>query len=59
MNEWLKSLLAAVGGGTVVLVGVFTIFKKLFESGMEASFEKSLENIVADFQDPAELMKYF
>lgn len=47
MPEWLKSLLASVGGGTVVLVGVFTIFKglliKLFESGIESSFEKSFE----------------
>jgi len=47
MPEWLKSLLAAVGGGTVVLVGVLTIFKglliKLFETGIETSFEKNLE----------------
>lgn len=47
MPEWLKSLLAAVGGGTVVLVGVCTIFKgllvKLFETGIESSFEKNLE----------------
>ena len=44
MPEWLKSALAAVGGGTVVLVGVLTIFKgllvKLFETGIETSFEK-------------------
>ena len=47
MTEWLKSLLAAVGGGTVVLVGILTIFKnlfiKLFETGIESSFEKSIE----------------
>ena len=47
MPEWLESLLAAVGGGTVVLVGVLTIFKglliKLFETGIESSFEKNLE----------------
>ena len=47
MTEWLKSLLAAIGGGTVVLVGILTIFKnlflKLFETGIESSFEKSLE----------------
>lgn len=47
MPEWLKSLLAAVGGGTVVLVGILTIFKgllvKLFETGIESSFEKNLE----------------
>lgn len=47
MPEWLKDLIVAVGGGTVVLVGVLTIFKKLlvklFETGIESSFEKSLE----------------
>lgn len=47
MPEWLESLLAAIGGGTVVLVGVLTIFKgllvKLFETGIESSFEKNLE----------------
>ena len=47
MPEWLKSTLAAVGGGTIVLVGVLTIFKgllvKLFETGIETSFEKSFE----------------
>ena len=47
MAEWLKSLLAAIGGGAVVLVGVLTIFKnlflKLFETGIESSFEKNLE----------------
>ena len=47
MAEWLKDLLIAVGGGSVVLVGVLTIFKKLFiklfETGIESSFEKSIE----------------
>lgn len=47
MPEWLQNLLAAVGGGSVVLIGVLTIFKKLFlklfETGIESSFEKSLE----------------
>lgn len=47
MPEWLESLIAAVGGGMVVLVGILTIFKglllKLFETGMESSFEKNLE----------------
>ena len=47
MPEWLGNLLAAVGGGTVVLVGILTIFKglliKLFETGIESSFEKNLE----------------
>lgn len=47
MPEWLESLLVAIGGGTVVLVGVLTIFKglfvKLFETGIESSFEKNLE----------------
>ena len=47
MPEWLKDLIVAVGGGTVVLVGVLTIFKnlliKLFETGIESSFEKNLD----------------
>lgn len=47
MPEWLESLIAAIGGGTVVLIGVLTIFKglliKLFETGIESSFEKNLE----------------
>lgn len=46
MPEWVESILAAIGGGTVVLVGVLTIFKrlliKLFETGIESSFEKNL-----------------
>lgn len=47
MLEWLKNLLAAVGGGTVVMVGILTIFKglivKMFETGIESSFEKNIE----------------
>jgi len=47
MLEWLKDLLVAIGGGTVVLIGILTIFKnlfiKLFETGIEASFEKNIE----------------
>ena len=47
MPEWLENLLAAIGGGTVVLVGILTIFKglliKLFETGIESSFEKNFE----------------
>lgn len=47
MPEWLKSLLAAVGGGAVVLTGILTIFKtlfvKLFDTGIETAFGKSLE----------------
>ena len=46
--EWLENMLAAIGGGTVVLVGVLTIFKgllvKLFETGIESSFEKNSKN---------------
>ncbi len=46
MPEWLENILAAVGGGTVVLVGILTIFKgllvRLFETGIESSFEKNL-----------------
>lgn len=47
MPEWLERLLTAIGGGTVVLVGILTIFKsliiKLFETGIESSLEKNLE----------------
>ncbi len=47
MPDWLKELIVAIGGGTVVLIGVLTIFKslliKLFETGIESSFEKSIE----------------
>ena len=47
MPEWLKDLLVAIGGGSVVLIGILTIFKqlflKLFETGIEASFEKNME----------------
>lgn len=47
MPEWLNDLIVAIGGGTIVLVGILTIFKnlfiKLFETGIEASFEKNLE----------------
>ncbi len=47
MPEWLESVLAAFGGGTVVLVGMMTIFKglfiKFFESSIESSFEKNIE----------------
>lgn len=47
MSEWLKELIAAIGGGSVVLIGLLTIFKsiflKLFESGIETSFEKNIE----------------
>jgi len=47
MQGVLKELIAAVGGGSIVLVGVLTIFKKLFlklfETGIESSFEKELE----------------
>ncbi len=47
MQEWLKNLLIAVGGGTVVLIGILTVFKsllvKLFETGMAAIFDKNLE----------------
>ncbi len=47
MPEWLKELIAAIGGGSVVLVGLLTIFKNLFikyfETGIESSFEKNIE----------------
>ena len=47
MPEWLKELIAAIGGGSVVLLGLLTIFKNTFlkflETGIESSFEKSIE----------------
>lgn len=47
MPAWLETLLAAIGGGSVVLVGCLTVFKslflKLFETGIESSFEKKME----------------
>lgn len=47
MPEWIKDFLLAVGGGSVVLVGILTIFKnafiKLVDVGIETSFSKSLE----------------
>ena len=54
MCEWLGYLLTAAGGGTVVLIGVLTIFKglliKLFETGIESSFEKNLEKFKNQLQ---------
>ena len=47
MLEWVREFVIALGGGTVVLIGMLTICKglfiKFFESGIESSFEKSLE----------------
>ena len=47
MPAWFESLLTAIGGGTVVLVGALTICKglvvKMFETSIESSFEKNLE----------------
>lgn len=47
MSEWLESFIATIAGGAVVLTGVLTIFKglliKLFETGIESSFEKNIE----------------
>lgn len=47
MPTWLENLFIAVGGGSVVLIGLLTIFKrlfiKLFESAIGSSFEKNLE----------------
>lgn len=47
MLEWVREFVIALGGGTVVLIGMFTVCKglfiKFFESGIESSFEKSLE----------------
>lgn len=47
MLEWVRGFVIALGGGTVVLIGMLTICKglfiKFFESEIESSFEKSLE----------------
>ena len=47
MPDWLSDLVLAVGGGSVVLIGILTVFKKLFikffETGIESSFEKNIE----------------
>ena len=47
MIELMKDFFIALGGGTVVLIGILTIFKKLFvkylESVMDGSFKKSFE----------------
>ena len=47
MSEWMRELLAAFGGGAVVLIVILLVFKvficKYIESGVEATFEKSLE----------------
>ena len=45
MPEWMNSLLASIGGGAIVLVGFFAVFKsfilKLIDSAVETSFEKT------------------
>ena len=47
MYQWLKELLIAISGGSIVLVGMLTIFKglfvKFFTNVIDSSFEKSLE----------------
>lgn len=47
MLKWVREFAIALGGGTVVLIGMLTVCKglliKFFESGIESSFEKSLE----------------
>lgn len=47
MLEIFKELTIAIGGGTVALVGLLTIFKKLFlkmfETGIDATFEKNIQ----------------
>lgn len=47
MPEILKDFLLAVGGGATVLIAILTVFKsmflKVFEKGIDSSFEKSLE----------------
>ena len=47
MPEWIKDILMAIGGGSVVLIGILTIFKQLFiksfETGIETVFQKNME----------------
>lgn len=47
MSEFFESLIISIGGGAVALIGGLTIFKslliKLFETGLESSFEKNIE----------------
>ena len=47
MPEWIIDILVAIGGGSVVLIGILTIFKQLFiksfESGIETVFQKNME----------------
>lgn len=70
MTVWLENLLVAIGGGTVVLVGCFTVLKglfvKFFETGIieERIFETSkalLDEFLAPwysdtFHDPYNLL---
>ena len=45
MTDWVKELLAAIGGGAVVVIALFTILKsiiiKFVDKTIEASFEKT------------------
>ena len=47
MYQWLKELIIAISGGSIVLVGMLTILKclfvKFFTNVIDSSFEKSLE----------------
>ena len=48
MPEWLESLIVAIGGGTVVLIGVLTIFKglliKLLKQELSLRLRRILKN---------------
>ena len=63
MPEWLKDLLVAIGGGSIVLIGILTIFKqlflKLFETGIETSFEKIWKNIGINYLVQQKRMKFY
>lgn len=52
--ELVKDFIIALGGGSVVLIGMLTIFKglfvKFFESGIESSFEKNIERFKNELQ---------
>lgn len=47
MPEWIKDIIVAVGGGSIALLGILTVFKQLVikscETGIETIFQKNIE----------------
>lgn len=45
MQEWIKEIIVALGGGATAAIVILTVFKsfamKLFEKAIDTSFEKS------------------